>query len=332
MDITPLEARRSFNCYSGCVTALLERKGLIYSEPVALGLSGGLNLEFTREGPVHYRGIRELHCITEFLEQRGLRVRREVEADSNAFEELVVRNLAADLPVMVEYDGYYFPFTHIYLRIHERRIGLIVGADDKAYRITDRVYGVEQVEIPRELLFEARSPSLGAAVEPAWYDVSMPKSDRSVGPEVLNAVLSTSEHMLGVSHDGGLQGICGVEQFASQTKQRFQDWHDPVQLAELAEELKQGAILFDHYGEFLQRAPSWTSMCSARACSEAGAEALRIASRLRLISALSLKCAISDVNRCSDRMVVALVEIAERASVMFGLLKREVSASISEVV
>jgi len=321
MQITPLPRRRSFNCYSGCVTAVLERKGFAYSEPVAVALSGGLNLEFSHDGPLHFRGVRRLHCITEFLEERGLHVTRNVAEEDGSFEAAVAQNIENDKPTMVEYDGFYMPYTQIHGKKHERRIGLIVGASANSIRITDPIYGVEGYEVSSDLFAQSRSVAAGAAVEPAWYDVEMDEETGVDPGEVGRAVRETADYMLQASDVAALLGVQGLRSFASEAATRLVLVRGAPQLEEFSEELKQGAILFDHYAEFLNTAPALWHATAANTWRVAAGNAEAVASHFRTAAALVWKSAVGDPVRCGARLSRVLDSAADEAASMFGTLR-----------
>lgn len=75
MFITGDYNRRSYNCYSGNVCYLLERKGFLLSEHMSFGLCAGLGFQFELSDSVKFRAVRELHCLTEYLNGLGLKIK-----------------------------------------------------------------------------------------------------------------------------------------------------------------------------------------------------------------------------------------------------------------
>lgn len=114
MFITGDYNRRSYNCYSGNVCYLLERKGFLLSEHMSFGLCAGLGFQFELSDSVKFRAVRELHCLTEYLNGLGLKIKEKQLNGGDDFCHQIKESISNDMPFMFQYDGFYFPFTQIY--------------------------------------------------------------------------------------------------------------------------------------------------------------------------------------------------------------------------
>lgn len=256
--ITNPDRRKSYNCYSGGICYLLERKGIFLSEHMSFGLSAGLNFMIEVNSKISFYAVRELHCLTNFIESLGVRVIENLIKDPEQTILLIKKSINNDMPLMVEYDGFYFPFTQIYNRKHEKRIGMVVGYDDQNIYFSDFIYGVYEVPLSYEVFNQARSQDLGACVEPKWYDVFFEDDiNLKITPELVKSVLiDVSNHFLAKhgSNASMMIGIEGMEIFSyevgnivSQQKSKTinVDW------IEFSEDLKQIVITLNHYGNFI---------------------------------------------------------------------------------
>lgn len=133
MFITGDYNRRSYNCYSGNVCYLLERKGFLLSEHMSFGLCAGLGFQFELSDSVKFRAVRELHCLTEYLNSLGLKIKEKQLNGGDDFCHQIKESISNDMPFMFQYDGFYFPFTQIYKKIHERRIALVTGFNNSGF-------------------------------------------------------------------------------------------------------------------------------------------------------------------------------------------------------
>lgn len=326
MQISPLPDRRSHNCYSGCVSLVVERLGTPYSEPVALGLSGGLNLELLRlEDGFHFRPVRELHCVTEFLEARGVEVQWWEEASLDGFPLLCATQLARNLPVMIEYDGYFLPFTQIYRQLHERRIGLVVGLDDDTYHLTDPIYGVVAYPVPRDLLDQARTPARGACVKPAWYSVRLAQDAdiRFDWETAAAAVRGTASHMLTTGAED--HGAAGMRNLAGRIEDIMHDLRTRGRTEAFSEELKQAAIAFSHYAEFLSVAAELGPQTQAWQLSAALAD--EIGRKLKIGAALAWKAGVVSPERQIAKLAPLFAELADNVEAAFSPLFRMIPSS-----
>lgn len=258
MFITNLPERRSYNCYSGNICYLLERKNVVLSEHISFGLSGGLNFAFSISDKISFRAVRELHCLTEYIYGLGVKV---IEHQEDTYEELIAESkkmLDLDLPFMFEYDGFYLPFTQIYNRTHERRIAIIIGYDEENIYISDFIYGAYKVPVQKKLFEQSVDKKQGSCVDFRWYDVEFPEdinskvTDKVIWKtiqDVCNNFLSTDR-----SNFNNNSGIEGMRLFSSNLEQIFDmaekqelqvDWKD------FSEDIKQAVITLQHYALFL---------------------------------------------------------------------------------
>jgi len=254
--ITNPSKRKSYNCYSGGICYLLERKGVYLSEHNSFGLSAGLNFEIQAEKNLTFRAVRELHCLTDFVFSLGIKVLECVEDDYISFLNEIKKNIDVDMPIMFDYDGFYFSFTQIFQKKHEKRIALIVGYDEKNLYISDFIYGAYEVPVAYELFEQAVTPAHGACVSSKWYDVSLPENinDKITSELVLKSISETYTYFngRGLSGENNMIGLEGIEIFSEiiqkfmySTSENYVDW------GEVSEDLKQAVITFRQYGDFI---------------------------------------------------------------------------------
>lgn len=266
--ISNLAQRKSGNCYSGNVCYLLERNGILLSEHVSFGLGAGLNFVLEVNSGLSFRAVRELHCLTEFIQSLGVRVAENTVLTAEALLQLVRSHIDNDMPVMVDYDGYYCVFTQIFNKKHERRRGLIVGYGDEEICFSDFIYSAYGVTITREMFLKAIDPALGACVLPTWYDVSFPEDiNQKITPELVRDSLTrVSDYFLAQhgSHTAHMVGIEGMKLFAWEIENlilKQQERVIKVDWTEFSEDLKQMVITLTHYGNFLLEILSWRLPC-----------------------------------------------------------------------
>lgn len=258
MIISNLPERRSYNCYSGNICYLLERRDVVLSEHISFGLSGGLNFAFSITDKISFRAVRELHCLTEYIYGLGVKV---IEHEEDTYEDLIMaadNMLTTDMPLMVEYDGYYLPFTQIHHKIHERRIAIIIGKDEENIYLSDFIYGVYKVPVKKELFRQAVDKKQGSCVPFKWYDVAFPEDINSKVTEktIWNTIQDVCDNFLlsGRSNFNSLTGIEGMRLFASNLEKIY-DMADKKEITinwmEFSEDIKQAVITLQHYALFL---------------------------------------------------------------------------------
>lgn len=146
---------KSFNCYSGSVCYVLSNQGIVLSEAMGMGLSAGLGFQMTLEPEFQFRCIREEHCLTECLLKMGVCIELFRVSDFQWFLNFIYNNIDKKIPVMIGYDGFYFPFAKSYGKEHESRIGVITGYHEGGVYFTDLVFNVTNYEIPYDRLKSA---------------------------------------------------------------------------------------------------------------------------------------------------------------------------------
>ncbi|WP_407384124.1 BtrH N-terminal domain-containing protein [Ruminococcus sp.] len=254
MFITGDYNRRSYNCYSGNVCYLLERKGFLLSEHMSFGMCGGLSFQFELSDSVKFRAVRELHCLTEYLYNLGMKI---VEKQSNEFDDFcnqIKISISNDMPFMFHYDGFYFPFTQIYKKTHERRIALVTGFDDLCFFVSDFIYGVYDVEVNLDVFRQATDKFKGACVNYTYYDVLTEELDRNTvnGSNIWNSIGDVSNHFLREESENILVGIKGLREIYSAISACLERNENAIDWADFSEDINQAVITLDHYGLFLE--------------------------------------------------------------------------------
>ena len=254
MFITGEYNRRSYNCYSGNVCYLLERKGFLLSEHMSFGLCAGLSFQFELTETIKFRAVRELHCLTEYLYVQGMKIEERTSDNFDDFCKQIKERVSNDMPFMFQYDGFYFPFTQIYKKTHERRIALVTGFNDSSFFISDFIYGAYDAEIKLDDFIQATDKSKGACVNYTYYDVITEGLNRNAVNEtnIWNAIGDVSHHFLREEKEGvlvGIKGLRGLYSVISDIRSRSEskmDW------ASFSEDIKQAVITLDHYGLLLE--------------------------------------------------------------------------------
>lgn len=257
MIISNPAKRKSYNCYSGGICYLLERKGVLLSEHTSFGLSAGLNFEVHIEESLSFRAVRELHCLTNYISSIGIEVLEYPEHDFVSFVNKTKEIIDTDMPVMAEYDGFFFPFTQIFKKKHEKRIAMVVGYDQDNLYISDFIYGAYEAPISYELFKQAVTPCEGACITPKWYDVSVPEkiNERITSELVIKSIEDVYICFLaeGASDAKNMTGLEGIRIFSEiildlmQPSSRLN-----VNWATFSEDIKQIVITFSHYGDFIE--------------------------------------------------------------------------------
>jgi len=254
--ITCPAKRKSYNCYSGGICYLLERKGTYLSEHTSFGLSAGLNFEVHIKDQLSFYAVRALHCLTDFIYSLGVEV---VEYPEDSFDTFLVqtkKQIESNMPLMAEYDGFYFPFTQIFQKKHDKRIAMVVGYDSSNLYISDFIYSAYEVPISYELFEQAVSPFKGACVTPKWYDVNFPVNvDEKITSElVVKSIDDVYKHFLDVnlSDDNKLIGIAGIRTFSKKMQEIMQSPFIKIDWADFSEDIKQAVITFRYYGDFIK--------------------------------------------------------------------------------
>jgi hypothetical protein len=255
--ITNPAKRKSYNCYSGGICYLLERKGTLLSEHTSFGLSAGLNFEVHVEDSLSFRAVRELHCLTDFISSLSVEVLEYPEHDFVSFANKTKEIIDTDMPVMAEYDGFYFPFTQIFQKKHEKRIAMIIGYDQDNFYVSDFIYSAYEAPVSYELFEQAVTLSKGACISPKWYDVNVPEkiNEKITSNLALKSINDVSTYFLieGVSDNRKMVGIEGIKIFSEVIKELMQPSSSiKVDWAIFSEDIKQAVITFRHYGDFIE--------------------------------------------------------------------------------
>lgn len=331
-NISNLPQRKSNNCYSGNVCYLLERKGTLLSEHVSFGLSAGLDFSMKVNTGISFRAVRQLHCLTDFIQNLGVRVSENTVPTAKEIFELVRTHINADMPVMIDYDGYYCGFTQIFNQKHERRRGLVVGYSDQEVCFSDFIYSAYSIPISKEKFFQSIDPDLGACVQPTWYDVIFPVNiNKKITPElVITSLASVSDYFLD-NHESNptkMIGIQGMKLFAQEIENlivKKQEHKIQVDWTEFSEDLKQMVITLSHYGNFLIEVSKWGLPWTEPHRIQRAAELFHEASELwRILCSLFFKLGITGKESLKARLKQKVLESTERMEEAFKIISANI--------
>lgn len=330
MFITGDYNRRSYNCYSGNVCYLLERKGFLLSEHMSFGLCAGLSFQFELSDSVKFRAVRELHCLTEYLNGLGMKIE---EKQSNGFDDFchqIRESISNDMPFMFQYDGFYFPFTQIYKKTHERRIALVTGFNDSSFFVSDFIYGVYDAEIKLDDFMQATDKSKGACVNITYYDVITEGIDRNSVTErnIWSAIGDVSNHFLREEKENVLVGIKGLRGLYSAILDYRLKTENVINWVSFSEDIKQAVITLDHYGLFLEE------IVCKKLVKEIYHDKIQICSKLfwevsdmwQIVCRLFFKLGVSSSDKAMERIKVDINKTAdslERAFVLLDEMTKE---------
>lgn len=255
------ENRQSMNCYSGSLCFLLECAGSCMSEAVTFGMSGGYHFEITIGSGVSFRGVKTLHCITDYLSLAGARLKENSFVSLETLQTLQQNEFKAGMPLMIDYDGFYIPFTQIYHKQHEKRICLIVGRDPASFFISDFVYGVSCCAIESRLFLEAVMFSESTGIGGRCYLLDLDPAFAKDGQpsRAVEILQSTLAHFFEDSKPADrvngflLTGISGIQEWATYAMRLFKETSaDPrYNWMKIAEDLKQFTVTTRFMGQFV---------------------------------------------------------------------------------
>ena len=324
MFITGDYNRRSYNCFSGNVCYLLERKGFLLSEHMSFGLCGGLSFQFELSDSIKFRGVRELHCLTEYLYGLGMETE---EKQSNGFDDFchqIKESVSNDAPFMFQYDGFYFPFTQIYKKTHERRIALVTGFDDFGFFVSDFIYGAYDAEIKLDDFIQATDKSKGACVNFTYYEVITKDLDRNSVNEknIWRAIGDVSNHFLRDKKENVLIGIKGLRGLYSAILDYRSKAENAIDWASFSEDIKQAVITLEHYGLFLEeivckKLVKKKYLKKIQICSKLFLEA---SDMWQIVSRLFFKLGVSSSEKTMERIKVDIDKTADMLERPFILL------------
>lgn len=322
--------RRSYNCYSGNVCYLLERKGFLLSEHMSFGLCAGLNFQFEMSDSVKFRAVRELHCLTEYLNDLGMQIEEKQSKGGEDFCCQIKKSLLNDMPFMFQYDGFYFPFTQIYKKTHERRIALVTGFDDNCFYVSDFIYGAYDAEIEINDFLQATDKSKGACVNFTYYDVITEglKGDAVNERNIWDAIGDVSSHFLQKENENVLVGIKGLRGECDAIIEYQSKTENPIDWTSFSEDIKQAVITLEHYGLFLKeiackKLVQETYLDKIQVCSKLFLEASDI---WQIVCRLFFKLSVNPSSKTLDRIKIDIDKTAdaiERAFVMLDEMAKE---------
>lgn len=330
MFITGDYNRRSYNCYSGNVCYLLERKGFLLSEHMSFGLCAGLSFQFELSDSVKFRAVRELHCLTEYLNGLGMKIEEKLSNGFDDFCHQIKESISNDMPFMFQYDGFYFPFTQIYKKTHERRIALVTGFNDFGFFVSDFIYGAYDAEIKLDDFRQATDKSIGACVNFTYYDVITEGIDRNSVNEsnIWSAIGDVSNHFLREEKENVLVGIKGLRGLYSAILDYRLKAENAIDWASFSEDIKQAVITLGHYGLFLEeivckKLVKETYLDKMQICSKLFLEA---SDMWQIVCRLFFKFGVSSSDKTMERIKVDIdktAEMLERAFVLLDEMTKE---------
>lgn len=251
--INVLKIAKSYNCYSGSVCYILKNFGTIFSEAVSFGLSGGLGFIFSMDENISFSCVREKHCLTEYLLGLGIRVAELPITDYIWLQNYIQRSISCEEPVMLRYDGYYLPYTPIYQRKHDVRIGLVTGVEDGFFYMTDFVYEVINYRVSEvDFLNAVFSKECDRKTFETFF-VTVPKDiDKRVTKEdVKCAILECADFFLNsVSTSERLLGLDGIEKFIQNVNVYLENMYAQKDWDKLLIDLKQATVAVNNYSMF----------------------------------------------------------------------------------
>ena len=332
MLITGDYYRRSYNCYSGNVCYLLERKGFLLSEHMSFGLCAGLGFQFELSDSIKFRAVRELHCLTEYLYSLGLQVE---ERQSNGFDDFchkIKENISNDMPFMFQYDGFFFPFTQIYKKTHERRIALVTGFNDSGFFVSDFIYVAYDAEINLNDFIQATDKTKGACVNYTYYDVITERIDRNSVSErdIWSAIGDVSDHFLRERTENVLIGIKGLRGLYSTILDYQSKNENAIDWEGFSEDIKQAVITLEHYGLFLEEIASKylvrkTYIDKIMTCSKLFLDA---SDMWQIVSRLFFKYSINSSDKTLERIKTDIDKTTDMLEKAFSILDDMVKENV----
>lgn len=257
--INVLKSEKSYNCYSGSICYILENFGTIFSEAVSFGLSGGLGFIFSINENMSFSCVREKHCLTEYLLGLGIRVAELPITDYVWLQNHIQRSVSREEPVMLRYDGYYLPYTPIYQKKHDVRIGLVTGFGDGFFYMTDFVYEVINYRVSEEDFLNAVfSKGCGCKAFETFF-VTAPKDidERVTKEDVKRSIFECADFFLNsVSTFEKLLGLDGIEKFIQNIEVYLENMYIQDDWDKLLIDLKQAAIAINNYSKFFHEISS----------------------------------------------------------------------------
>lgn len=246
---------KSYNCYSGCICYILQSRGTFLSEAVSFGLSGGLGFVFTLGKNMSFSCVREKHCLTEYLLNLGLHVEENPITNYAWIKKHIQTCIDRNEPVMLRYDGYYLPYTPIYKKEHDVRIGLVTGYGENYYYMTDFVYEIINYKVSEDHMKAAifsnecdrETFEVFFVTTPTNLETKLTK--QSVTESILECVdffldsVSTSELLLGLD---------GIKKIANHTQEYIDVMIAQDNWETFIVDLKQAAIAIKNYAFFFK--------------------------------------------------------------------------------
>ncbi len=256
MIIENIKNYKSYNCFSGSISFLLECKDVHLPEFFSFGLSKGLNFEINRleDNTLSFKAVRSLHCLTDFIYSMGVKVLEHPYEDLTKTNQLLIKTVNSNLPFVFEYDGYYFPFTQIFNQVHEKRIAVVVGYDDEYIYVSDFIYGAYVAPIAKEVFWNGIFSNGAKDVARLWYDVQYPEdiNDKIEENLIIDAIIEVTNHFF--KEEDGYSGLIGLKKFGediSELLSYFNNLESKEVLGEISEDLKQMTMTLGHFGLFL---------------------------------------------------------------------------------
>ena len=251
--INVLKSGKSYNCYSGCICYILENFGTIFSEAVSFGLSGGLGFIFSMDEKMGFSCVREKHCLTEYLLGLGIRVAELPITDYVWLQNHIKKSVSCEEPVMLRYDGFYLPYTPIYQKRHDVRIGLVTGYEDGFFYMTDFVYEVINYRVSETNFLNAvfSKECDRKTFETFFVTVPMDIDERVTKEDIKGSIIECTNFFLNsVSTNEKLLGLDGMEKFIRNIKEYLENMYIQDNWDELLIDLKQATVAINNYSKF----------------------------------------------------------------------------------
>jgi hypothetical protein len=190
MSIIPFEHTLAAHCETGVMSAILKNKGLIISEPMVLGISGGIFFAYMKPKALETPTIVTRSIPGDIRKQIAKRLGvkfwakkygnpTKAQADLDAL-------LARGIPTIVQTDVFYLDYTPNYARMHfNAHFITILGKENGVYTVSD-VYEQKLETVKAEALARGRFAHGELAPKGlAFYPISVP-----VNPDLKKPIIA----------------------------------------------------------------------------------------------------------------------------------------------
>jgi len=145
MSIVAFEHKMAAHCESGTLSALLHHGGLDLSEPMVLGIAGGIFFVFIKTPkmtfPVFDMRSKPGDLRTNLSKRLGIKFATQKFRDPGTAKAALVGLLDKQVPTAVQVDMFYMDYIPQYMRVHfNAHFVTVVGADGDAFVVSDCYY------------------------------------------------------------------------------------------------------------------------------------------------------------------------------------------------